>query len=187
MSAFAWSEDDSSPDVESASSRPFWVTTAAVGASLSLVTVAGILGFRYASDEAPAPVAVSAPATTTVQPVPVAAPPIPPPPPPVTVTTVVVQSTVHVPAGQPPVQRRPLSPEMVAAYDRQFIANVQAGGGIVLNPAELTRDAHLTCAYLQQGKSVAELNQMYANASGRGLADAQAFNSLVMATYPDCP
>lgn len=185
MSAFAWSEDDSAPEVEPESSRPFWVTTAAVAASLSLVTVAGILGYRYMGGDEPAPAALSAPVTTTVPPPPIAAPPVPPPPP-VTVTTVVVQSTIQAPAAQPP-QRRELPDEAVAALDRQFIAKVQAIGGLVLNPSELTHDAHLTCAYLQQGKTVAEVNQMYAGASGRGLADAQVFTSLVMTTYPDCP
>lgn len=113
MSAYAWSEDDGYED-EPTPLRPFLVTSAAVGVSLCLVAVAGVLGYRYATDEAPQPVALTAPATTTViAPTPKAAPPVPPPPP-VTVTTVVVESKV---AAPPPPQARPAPVMSRWSYD----------------------------------------------------------------------
>lgn len=110
MSAWAWSEDDSLEDEPS--NRPFWLTAAAVGVSLCLVTVAGVIAYRYTA-AALAPVALTAPATTTVPPKPAALPPVPPPPP-VTVTTVVVESKVAVP---PPPQARPVPVMSRWSYD----------------------------------------------------------------------
>lgn len=100
QSAYAWSLDDG-VDEEPDRKRPFFIVAGAVCASLSLAAIAGVLGYRFATDEAPIPVAVSAPATTSARPAPMAAPPAPPPPP-VTVTTVVVESKVALPPPPPP-------------------------------------------------------------------------------------
>lgn len=185
MSAYAWSEDDSPEEVEPAPLRPFLITSAAVGVSLCLVTVAGVLGYRWVTDEAPTPVAVSAPATTTtVPPAPKAAPPVPPPPP-VTVTTVVVQSTVQVP-GQAP-GPGVLPPAVLASLDQRFIANLQAKGWLITDARILASDAHKLCAYLQRGGAIGPATQEYASASGQGLDHAQQFVSTVVGTYPNCP
>ncbi|WP_131827903.1 DUF732 domain-containing protein [Mycolicibacterium fortuitum] len=167
MSAFAWAEE--SPVEEYPSRRwPVWVTAGAVAVSLGLVVAAGVLAFRYVGWSA---TVVSAPLTSAA-PVPAAAPAVPPPPP-VTVTTVVVQT----PAPAPPATNP----------DQVFISTLLARGWVLPNPPGTLNDAHLTCQFLRQGLSLAEVNRMYAQGSGRGVAEADVFNRLVMDTYPNCP
>lgn len=179
MSAFAWSEDDGVD--EPVRQWPFWATTAAVATSLALVTVAGVLGFRYATDEAPAPVAVIAPVTTTVAPTPKAAPPPLPPPPPVTVTTVVVQSTVQVP------QAAPASPSMTAA-DWSYIARMQAYGWIVQDPQLMAQRGREVCAMLHSGQPYSQVQQQLMGL--QGVADGKGAWQIMdasMQSYPNCP
>lgn len=82
QSAYAWglAEDD---DEEPQGRRwPFVVTAVAVGVSLSLAMVAGVLAYRYMGndDPKPAPAIVASPAAPAPV-VPIAAPPAPPEPP----------------------------------------------------------------------------------------------------------
>lgn len=172
MSAFAWAEDDGTVDYPSDYSvrRGWrtWVTAGAVAVSVGLALIAAVLAFQYVGGSA---TVVSAPLTSAA-PGPATAPAVPPPPP-VTVTTVVVQT----PAPAPPVTNP----------DQVFISTLLARGWVLPNPPGTLNDAHLTCQFLRQGLSLAEVNRMYAQGSGRGVVEADVFNRLVMDTYPNCP
>lgn len=179
LSSYAWSEFDGEAEDYPESLRwPVWVTAGAVAVSVGLAVTAGVLAFQYMGHESQ-PVAGTQ-SQTVAAPVPVA-------PPPPTVTTVIVHEPP--PAEAPPQQQQPgiLPPAVLASLDQKFLANAKAAGATIKDQDQLFHDAHLTCAYLQQGKSVAEVNRMYAEASGLGLSDAQIFSSLVMSTYPNCP
>lgn len=188
MSAYAWSEDDGLDDVpERGPGWPFKVTAAAVGVSLSLVAVAGVLGYRYATDGESRSVAVSAPfAATTSAPLPKAAPASVPPPPPVTVTTVVVQSTVPVPEAPPSGGELPDS--VVAAFDQNFLTNIKGRGWVVWDEKLITHRAHQTCAGLQNRTPLPVIyEQMMASEPQLTRGMAIDFVDAAMATYPDCP
>lgn len=196
MSAFAWSEDDLDDyPGEPASLRPFLITSAAIAVSLSLVAVAGVLAYRWATDEAPAPAALSAPMTTTVAPAPKAAPPPVPPPPPVTVTTVVVQSTVPAPMPErsgpvvlPTVMPNPLPP--VTPTDQLFLSRLQAQGWWVADPRLMSYRAFETCAMLHNGEPLSQvqmkLMQLQDVIIQNGVI-ARQFIDTAAATYPNCP
>lgn len=193
MSAWAWSEDDSLEDVPS--TRPFWLTAAAVGVSLCLVTVAGVIAYRYTTEEVPAPVALTAPATTTTV-VPVAAPHPVPPPPPVTVTTVVVQSTVQVPQAAPKVgpivlptvMPNPLPP--VTAADQLFLSRLQGQGWWVAYPQVMAYRAWETCAMLHNGEPLSQVQMKLMQLQDVDIQNgviARQFIDTASATYPNCP
>ncbi|MGV0785089.1 DUF732 domain-containing protein [Mycolicibacterium sp. XJ775] len=197
MSSYAWSEDDASLDVEPQSDRPFWVTTAAVAVSAGLVTAAAVLGYRYATDEAPRPAALSAPVTTTsAPPTPAAAQPVPPPPP-VTVTTVVVQSTVPAPQALPePVgpivlptaMPNPLPP--LSDRDRLFVSRLQGQGWWVAYPQVMAYRAWETCAMLHNGEPLSQVQMKLMQLQDVDVQNgmvARQFIDTAAATYANCP
>ena len=51
----------------------------------------------------------------------------------------------------------------------------------------MARDAHLVCARLSNGRSVAAVTDEYAQASRGNYVIAQVFIGDVMAIYPSCP
>lgn len=182
QAAYAWSLDDGIEDDEPTRRWPFAVTAVAVGASLALASVAGVLAYRHLIDDPTPTVVVTAQPTTatTASSTPVAAPP-PPPPPPVTVTTVVVES--HVPPQAAPV-----------SVDEQFLQNMRARGWYISNPALMVQRAHEVCATLNQGISSSSVVARMLALSGavppyqeHDISQAQTFVSTAMATYPNCP
>lgn len=181
MSAFAWSDDepDDYPD-EPTPLRPFLITSAAVCLSLSLVGVTAVLGYRWATDEVPAPAALSAPMTTTAVPAPQAAPAVPPPPP-VTVTTVVVQSTIQAPAAVPASD----------ALDNQFVSAMRAQGWQIVDRALMVQTAHRVCAKFRDHTPMASIKQWLINESPgmdprSAMVAADQFAYTVIETYPNC-
>ncbi|AWH14443.1 hypothetical protein HWB60_gp043 [Mycobacterium phage TChen] len=181
QAAFAWSEAEDYPEPAD-SGWPFWVTAAAVGVSLSLVTVAGVLGYQHLGDTSESVVAAapSTTSTTTSPPAPVAAPSVPPPPP-VTVTTVVVQPP-------PPPVPSPLPPaRSLASYDGELLATLRSQGWVLPNPAATVNDAHIICSELRAGKSRGFVNVSYAQAAGRNVMEIVPFIDTVTRVYPDCP
>ncbi|AVO21645.1 hypothetical protein I5I01_gp40 [Mycobacterium phage MooMoo] len=181
QAAFAWSEAEDYPEPAD-SGWPFWVTAAAVGVSLSLVTVAVVLGYQHLGDTSESVVAAapSTTSTTTSPPAPVAAPSVPPPPP-VTVTTVVVQPP-------PPPVPSPLPPaRSLASYDGELLATLRSQGWVLPNPAATIDDAHAICLMLRQGKSRAETEVIYADAAGRSVVEVSPFIGTIIDTYPNCP
>jgi len=185
-SAYAWALDDGEED-EPERQWPFLVTAIAVGLSMSLATIAGVLAYRHFETERSTAAAVSTPAiTTTVSPLPVAAPAPPPPPPPVTVTTVVVQEPPRTVIQQAPAGQLP-PPALVEGYDQQLYNTLQSRGILIPSREMMARDAHLVCARLQQGQSVSQIQQDYAAVSQGNMAIASIFVSSVTAIYPNCP
>ncbi|WP_353653702.1 DUF732 domain-containing protein [Mycobacterium sp. DL99] len=104
-----------------------------------------------------------------------------------TVTTVVVQSTVQVPQAAPTPEPGILPPAVVESLDRQFIASLRVKGWAVVDEASAAHDAHVTCAFLQQGMPRGLVNAKYAEASGSGIVQADQFTLTAMQTYPNCP
>jgi hypothetical protein len=80
-----------------------------------------------------------------------------------------------------------MSPEMVAWYDRQFIANLRYNGWSVTNPVALNREAHKVCALLQKGATPADVENKMVAEVGITWNVAQQFTSTAMSTYPSCP
>lgn len=193
QSVYAWGLADEPDEPESHRLTPGRITTAAVAASLTLLTIAGALAWQHLRvEEAPAATTATTsmvPATmTTVSPV--AAPP--PAPPPVTITTVVVQAPPTTAQTQAPVANTGgISPQLMAVYDRQFVANMQphmqAVGSSVEDADLMAFRAHQTCAKLQQGYTDGALTQQLMTEFGLVPSLANAFVRTAMATYPDCP
>lgn len=191
QSVYAWGLADEPDEPEPHRLTPGRITTAAVAASLTLLAIAGALAWQHLRGEE---TSAATPATTSMVPAtmtseaPPSRPPLPSPPP-VTVTTVIVQAPpVQVPPDEqvPPIPGG-LSPAAIVPYDRQFIANLQAKHWLITDTSELARDAHVICALLQQGLSRGRANATYAEASGRGMVDADQFTVTAMQTYPGCP
>jgi hypothetical protein len=76
--------------------------------------------------------------------------------------------------------------EQLAAYDRQFVANLQARGWAVWDPLAITHQAHRVCAMLQRGASPQWVVQQLIGPT-TPLSDAQSFVTTAMLTYPGCP
>ena len=184
MSAYAWSEDDDSSEVEP-QQRSFVIVAAAVGVSLCLVIVAGVLAYRHLGGESPAPAAVSAP-TTTIAPV---AAPLPPNPPPVTVTTVVVQAPPSTVTAQPedPPDLNPSLPALTRA-DWNFLSRLEGQGWIISDPVLFAQRGHETCAMLRNGEPTSLVQQklMQLNGVTNG-KEAWMVIDAAMASYPNCP
>ncbi|QBJ00870.1 hypothetical protein Henu3_gp41 [Mycobacterium phage Henu3 PeY-2017] len=193
MSAYAWSVEDptiNSELIDAGSDRPFWITTAAVGLSLSLVAVVGVLGYRVWVDvpERPTVVVAATPTTTTeVE----AASPLPLPPP-VTVTTVVVQTPapapapVPVPEVIPSVLPTPLPP--LSNTDMVFLSRMRAQGWYVSDPQLMAYRAFETCAMLRNGEPVWQVQGKLLGLEGvPNEVEASKFLNTAMSTYPNCP
>ena len=154
---------------------------AGIVAAAGLV-VGGIVLVGHSKHTDPTPVAATPTvATTTVAPM--AAPP-PPAPPPVTITTVIVQSTV---AQKAPPAPTPATPQWVSSYDQQLFNRLSAQGVTVKDYAAMARDAHIVCAHLANGQSIAGAKQEYAAASGGNATVGELFVSDVISIYPSCP
>jgi hypothetical protein len=131
----------------------------------------------------PAP-STAAPTTTTVR-----AQPAPPgpwitPTKPVTVTVRAPSKTIDAPVQAPPPAG--ITVEQLAAYDRQFVANLQARGWAVWDPLAITHQAYRVCAMLQRGASPQWVVQQLIGPT-TPLSDAQSFVTTAMLTYPGCP
>jgi hypothetical protein len=148
--------------------RPTRRMTIAVAAALGLVVVAGaaILGVRWTQDHSvaqSAPSSSASPSTSAV-----ASMPAPPPP-----------------ETEPPTDG--LSPAALAAYDQKLIASLRSQHLAIADPQMTAHDAHLVCARLQNGQSVAQVKRDYAKVSHGDPDVADVFVSTVMRIYPSCP
>jgi len=120
-------------------------------------------------------------------PTPVAAPPpAPPPPPPVTVITTVIQAPPAISTKAAPAPT-PAAPQWVSIYDQQLFNRLTGQGITIQDYASMARDAHLVCARLSNGRSIAAVTDEYAQASRGNYVIAQVFIGDVMAIYPSCP
>jgi len=77
--------------------------------------------------------------------------------------------------------------EQLAAYDRQFIANLEARGWTVVDPQTMAQRAHQVCAALQNGVSPQSVGQQIAASGALRPAEAASFVTTTMLTYPSCP
>ncbi len=145
------------------------------------VVVGAVLLVGRARHETPG--ATASPTTTTVAPTLVVAPPPPPLP---TVTTVIVQAPPSVITKAPPAPT-PAAPQWVSIYDQQLFNRLTGQGVNVPDYGLMARDAHLVCARLANGRTVASVKDEYAQASGGNYVIAQVFVGDVMAIYPSCP
>jgi hypothetical protein len=193
QSVYAWGLADEPDEPEPRRATPMLVTAGAVTASLALVGVAAVLAWQHLHvEEAPASAAESSivpaamtPVTTTAAPV--AAPPPPPAPPAVTVTTVVVQTPAP-PAQQPHVPTHSgVTPEAMAAYDREFIARMQNSNWRIDDAGLMALRAHQVCEEFALGSSPTTVHQKLMNALGMSPTGASTFMSNATLTYPDCP
>lgn len=149
------------------------------------LVVGAVLFVGHSRRTDPTPLAATPSLTTT--PAPIAAPPAaPPPPPPVTVTTVVVQAPPAVSTKAAPAPT-PAAPQWVSIYDQQLFNRLTGQGITIQDYASMARDAHLVCARLSNGRSVAAVTDEYAQASRGNYVIAQVFIGDVMAIYPSCP
>ena len=80
-----------------------------------------------------------------------------------------------------------LAPGALAEYDQQLVTSLRSHGLSIANPSMTARDAHLICARLQHGQSVAEVKRDYTQVSQGDSAVADLFVSTVMQIYPSCP
>lgn len=183
----AWSLDDGEEWGSPRGLTPGRITALAVAGSLTALVVAGGLAAYHLSEEpdptAPAP-STSQTAAPQMSPIRLPPPPptsAPPPPPPVTVT-----STVAAPAPTTSPRDGGFTPEDIAPYDRQFVANLRALNWVIVNEQVLARDAHRVCWRLEQGATPWAVQQEMVDA-GRPLSDAQMFVVTAMQTYPSCP
>ena len=92
--------------------------------------------------------------------------------------------TIDAPVQAPPPAG--ITVEQLAAYDRQFVANLQARGWAVWDPLAITHQAHRVCAMLQRGASPQWVVQQLIGPT-TPLSDAQSFVTTAMLTYPGCP
>lgn len=158
----------------------------------SIVAVAGlvvgaVLLVGWDRHETTAPVAASTTQTTSAAPLQLgaSAPPAPPPPP-VTITTVIMQAPPTVSTKVAPTPT-PAAPQWVSIYDQQLFNRLTGQGITIQDYASMARDAHLVCARLSNGRSVAAVTDEYAQASRGNYVIAQVFIGDVMAIYPSCP
>lgn len=187
QSAYAWSLDDGPDELEPERQWPFWTTVAALGVSLSLVTIAGVLAYRHLGDQDSAPIAAT---STTVSPPPKAAPqPSPAAPPPVTVTTVVIQAPPSTVTAQqlPPPNANPSAPALTDT-DWRFLSRLQGEGWIISDPVLFAYRGHETCAMLRNGEPTTLVQQKLMQLDGvTNGKDAWSVIDAAMATYPNCP
>lgn len=183
----AWSDEIEPIDRDPQTWRKTWVM-AAILALAGIVVGAAVWFGHWAwprsgqRDSHPAPAPASGPMPTTNA----AAPPAPtsalaPAPPPTTVQA--SPSTVQTPQ-LPDVG---ISPEMIAWYDREFIANLKYNGARMTDPVVLTHEAHGVCAMLQKGATQDDVIQKIVAQSGWNYFTATIFVSTAMSTYPSCP
>ena len=149
------------------------------------LVVGAVLFVGHSRRTDPTPLAATPSLTTTPAPI-GAPPPAPPPPPPVTVTTVVVQAPPAVSTKAAPAPT-PAAPQWVSIYDQQLFNRLTGQGITIQDYASMARDAHLVCARLSNGRSVAAVTDEYAQASRGNYVIAQVFIGDVMAIYPSCP
>lgn len=159
----------------------------------SIVAVAGlvagvVLFVGWNRRETTAPVAASTTQTTSAAPLQLgaSAPPAPPPPP-VTITTVIVQAPPPAISTKAAPPTTPAAPQWVSIYDQQLFNRLTGQGIAIQDYASMARDAHLVCARLSNGRSVAAVTDEYAQASRGNYVIAQVFIGDVMAIYPSCP
>lgn len=182
-SVHAWALDYD--EYESAARRfaPRRVTAAALAGCLVLMAAAGVVGLLVIRGHmAPAPptrVTVAAPTIPTISTTPTTARAQPLPPPTVTVT---VQAPTAVQAPPP----AGITVEQIAAYDQQFVTNLQARGWRVFDSLAITQQAHQVCAALQRGAAPQVVGQQLVGPATPP-ADAQSFVTTAMLTYPGCP
>ena len=183
----AWSDETEPIDRDPQT----WRKTSVIAAILALagiVMVAAVWfghsawpGSGQSSHPAPAP--ASGPTPTTNGP--------PPPTPARASAPTLAPSATTVRASPSTAQASPpdvgISPEMVAWYDRQFIANLRYNGAVITDPVALAHQAHRVCAMLQKGATRDDVIQKIVAESGWNYFTATMFVSTAMSTYPSCP
>lgn len=181
----AWSAMDDSGDELAPRFTPGRITALAVTGSVTVTIAAGVLAAHHLRST-PAPLEAVESTTVVVAPPEPSAPPeprasfvadvpdartmnLPPPPPP------------------PPAAAPGLTPELLAAFDQQFIANLQADHWTITDATLITQNGHKVCALLQQGATPQMIAQRLVEAASLDPTEAQSFVVTAMATYPDCP
>lgn len=189
--AEAWSEETEPLEPDSQT----WRKTSVMAAIVAFVgiAVAGAVWFAHLALSKGDPRMTRALATSPTPTMSAAPPPAPTPTPTPTPTSVAAPSspatTVQASPStvQPPAPDVGISPEMVAWYDRQFIANLRYNGAAIADPVALAHQAHRVCAMLQKGATRDDVIQQIVAASGWNYFTATMFTSTAMSTYPDCP
>lgn len=193
IQAWALDYDDYEPTQRLTPRR---ITSTALSGSLVLIAAAGVVALLAIRGvlhitPAPGPVVVAAPSsptpvatpTTTAWARPAATdhPRITPTKPP-TVTVQAPPRTIQAAAPTPTA----ITAEQVAAYDKQFIANLLARGWRVWDSLAITQQAHEMCAALERGETPQWAVQRTIGPTTPP-ADAQQFVDTAMLTYPACP
>lgn len=118
------------------------------------------------------------------------------PPSPVPPTIVETRTVTAIPEAVPttaqtvaatPVTPGILPPEVVAAYDRQFIAQLRGEGWAIWDEGTMTRNAHVACAMFQNGAPAEFVNNELSAKTGMPMDAALMFTSAAMLIYPNCP
>lgn len=104
----------------------------------------------------------------------------------VTATPEVVPTTVETVAATP-VTPGILPPEVLAAYDRQFLAQLRSESWVIWDADLMTRQAHGVCAMLQQGAPPQVVSSELSSRSGMPLDSAVSMTRTAMFIYPNCP
>lgn len=183
-------------DDESEPSRwsPRRVTTLALAGALVAIGAAGVVAFvqlRPAGESAAPVAAVESTVKAAV------APPVmtSEAPQTVIVTTVIVQQPPAV-EEEPVAVAQPATTvappptvgavDIVAYYDRQFMAKMIGMGWTITDPVAFTQNAHQVCRMFSQGADPTYVNGQLVGI-GMTYSDALMFSSTAMLTYPDCP
>lgn len=189
----AWSDETEPIDDEPETWRKTWIVAAifavvgiAFGGAIWLGTYLARPGTTQSNSRSTA----TAPSTTptmSAAPPPESAPAPTSVPAPNSPATTVQTSPSTVPLVPPLPPDVGISPEMVAWYDRQFIANLRYNGATITDSVALTHQAHRVCAMLQKGATQRAVIQQIVSESGWNYFTASMFTSTAMSTYPDCP
>jgi hypothetical protein len=185
----AWSDETESID-EPQTWRKTWIVAAifavagiGLGAAIWFGTYQARPGPSQSDSRSTTAPAPGPTPTTNAAPPPAPAPAPAPAPSSVPPTTVTAQASPTAQAPQPDVG---ISPEMVAWYDRQFIANLRYNGASITDPVALALQAHRACAMLQKGATQEDVIQKIVAESGWNYFTATMFTSTAMSTYPGC-
>lgn len=178
VQAWALDYDDHVPTQRFTGRR---ITTGALIGCLVLIAAAGVVALLairglWATTQTQTP--VTAPTT------PLTTPPVKAAPRPWFTPTPAPPRVEPAPVQAPPPQG--ITVEQLAAYDRQFVANLQARGWRIYNPLTITQQAHQVCAALANGASPAWVANQFIGPT-TPLSDAQQFVTTATLTYPSCP